>query len=265
MSFENNKLGMSILISHPAQRSIDEQIRLFAKTGFDSFFLSSGVTDRFDRIPEWSRLAGRHGIAFEAVHNPAAGVDSVWQDVEAGKDYETTTRKILDLCSAGEVSKLVLHVGALPTTQVSDAGLEFWGRMERYAKARGVKLCYENSNVPELFAAVVENADGYHGICHDVGHQLCYTPEKEYEKKYAGAFQYTHLHDNLSDGRDMHLLPGDGKLDWPAYLSRLEKADYQGTLNLELSCYHSQDYREMTFERFVRCAYERLDALRRRA
>ena len=258
MNIKKNKLGMSILISHPDKKSIDEQIEIYAATGFDSFFLSSGVTSHFERIPEWSRIAKKHNIEFEAVHNPSDKVDSIWNLKNCDNQYERTTKEIINFCSDGEVSKLVLHVGTSPLIVASESGLEFWYKLEQYAKSKGIKLCYENSNVPELFTAVIKNSDSYHGICHDVGHQFCYTPNKNYEKIYANKFLYTYLHDNTGNGNDYHFLPGDGSIDWNTYFSDLYKSNYTGTLNLELSCYHSNEYKNMNFENFVALAYNRI-------
>lgn len=257
-----NKLGMSALISHPETPGIEEQIRLFARVGFDSFFLSSGVTDRFDLIPEWSALAREGGIEFEAVHHPTGNVDAVWTGGEGRENYERGVRQNIELCSEGEVARLVLHVGSSPSVTPNDDGLELWHRLEQYAEHQGVMLCYENSTAPEVFEAVARNAGAYHGVCHDVGHQSCYTPHKRYEETFARRIAYTHLHDNLGAGRgDLHFLPGDGVINFGAYFERLRAASYGGTLNLELSCYHRAEYREMSFESFARLAYERLVAL----
>ena len=261
MNIKNNKLGMSILTSHPDKKSISEQIEIYAKTGFDSFFLSCGVTNQFEKIPEWSSIAKRNNIEFEAVHNPNDNVDSIWQEKILDNQYENSTKRIIDFCSEGEVSKLVLHVGTSPLIRVSECGLEFWYKLEQYAKSKGIKLCYENSNVPELFSAVVKNSDSYHGICHDVGHQFCYTPDKNYEKIYADKFLYTHLHDNAGVGRDQHLIPGDGKINWETYFSQLKNSNYKGTLNLELSCFHSDEYKKMKFKNFTKIAYEKIEKL----
>ena len=263
MAFENNKLGMSVLISHPQAESIEKQIGMFANAGFQSVFLSCGTTDAFHKIPQWAKIAKAYQIEFEAVHNPSDHVDAVWQGGEYAKKYESMTMRIIDHCSEGEVSKLVLHTGASPLVQVSDTGLELWCHLECYAKSRGIRLCYENANTPALFKAVVDCADSYHGVCHDIGHQQCYTPEMKYQNLYAGRILYTHIHDNMGDGRDMHLLPQDGITDWNLYFQDLKKAKYQGALNLELSCYYSDDYRNMSFEKFVSQSYERLTTLLR--
>ena len=257
-----NKLGMSALISHPEKPSVEDQIRLFADVGFDSFFLSTGVTDRFDLIPEWASLARGCGMDFEAVHHPTGNVDAVWTGGEGREIYERGVRRNIEFCSDGEVSKLVLHVGASSTLEPSESGLELWRRLERYAELNGVRLCYENSTSPAVFEAVARGAGAYHGVCHDIGHQSCYTPQHKYEELFGNRLIYTHLHDNIGEGGgDLHLLPGDGIIDFGAYFERLRASGYGGTLNLELSCYHRAEYREMSFESFVRLAYERLFAL----
>ena len=62
MKTDDSKLGMSILISHPDSYSIEEQIPLFADAGFDSFFLSCGVTEDFSKIPIWAEIAERSSL-----------------------------------------------------------------------------------------------------------------------------------------------------------------------------------------------------------
>ena len=52
----NRLKGMSALASHPETKTIEEQISVFAGCGFDSFFLSTGVTDQFKKIPFGRRL-----------------------------------------------------------------------------------------------------------------------------------------------------------------------------------------------------------------
>lgn len=253
-----NHLGMSALISHPEKKPIEEQMQIFASVGFDSFFLSCGVTDQFERIPFWSNCAKQIGIDFEAVHAPSDMVDAVWQGTEAAAAYKKATERIIDHCSAGEISKLVLHTGTDPSLFPTECGLEFWHNLENYAKQRAVSLCYENANTPMLFEAVVASADSFHGVCHDIGHQLCYTPQLDYVNLFCDKIRYTHIHDNLADGRDLHFLPKDGVCDWNGYFSRLRQTGYSGTLNLELSCYHNPMYRDLSFEQFAKIAYDRL-------
>jgi len=252
-----NKIGMSALISHPDKKTIEEQIEIFSSVGFESFFLSSGVTSEFEKIPMWSKHAKYTGIEFEAVHAPSSGVDFVWDSLGKGAAYKISIEKIIDYCSDGEVSKIVMHVGTDSKRQPTSAGLEFWKNLEVYAKKRGVVICYENANTPFLFETVVKNADCYHGMCHDIGHQMCYTPDKNYLEMFASKLAYTHIHDNLGK-EDLHFLPGDGQKNWENYFNFLRNIGYAGTLNLELSCYHSAEYRSISFEDFVKLSYDRI-------
>jgi len=257
---------MSILISHPDSYSIEEQIPLFADAGFDSFFLSCGVTEDFSKIPIWAEIAERCNIQFEAVHAPSKHVDGVWSGNEYGDRYRQDIESIIDLCSQGSVSKLVVHVGVYSSVPVTDIGLNFWNTLEQYAKKRGVRICYENSNVPAHFEAVVNNSDLYHGICHDIGHQNCYTPTVKYQCLYGERILYTHIHDNFGalkkgESCDLHLLPLDGNINWTLYFRELYDAGYIGTLNLELSCFHLEHYRNMSFREFVNASYRRITQL----
>ncbi len=252
------QLGMSALVSHPESKNVEQQIEIFASVGFESFFLSCGVSDAFEKIPAWSQCAQAHGIEFEAVHGPSYKVDSVWQGGERAQLYEKNLFRILDYCSEGSVSKLVLHVATDPQTQVTQVGLDFWKKAEEYAQNRGVHLCYENANTPQTLEAVVSAASDFHGFCFDVGHQLCHTPDKDYAAMFGDKLLFTHIHDNFSDGQDLHLLPGDGVNDWAEFMKSINAVGYRGTLNLELSCYHRAAYRQMTFEEFVRHSYRRI-------
>ena len=258
MAKVQNKLGMSALISHPDKKSIDEQMKIFAAVGFESFFLSSGVTYEFDKIPFWAACARECGILFEAVHAPSDMVDSVWLGREQWGAYKSATERIISLCSEGGVEKLVLHTGNDQKLSPNERGIEFWRNLEDYASSRGVVLCYENANTPALFEAVADSLVSAHGICHDIGHQLCYTPGVNYATLFGNKIRYTHIHDNLADGRDLHLLPGDGTNNWREYFEQISSIGYTGTLNLELSCYHRPDYREFSFEKFAITAYDRL-------
>ena len=261
LSLKNNPVGMSAIISHPQSLPIDEQIRLFAAVGFDAFFLSAGVTDRFDLIPFWATVARASGIAFEAVHAPSGGVNAVWQGGDEAAVYEKSARQIIDLCAAGEVPKLVMHTGTSPAVTVSDMGIAFWQSLADYAQKRGVHLCFENANTPLLLEAVLQNTDRFHGFCHDTGHQLCYTPDIHYEHLFADRLLFTHLHDNHASS-DEHLLPQDGVFGWENYMTALKTAAYGGTLNLELSCTYAETYRQLPFSGFAKLAFSRICTLK---
>lgn len=264
-----NKLGMSIMISHPDNPCIEEQIPLFAKAGFDSFFLSGGVTSDFSRIPAWAEIASKNGIAFETVHAPARGVNYVWLEESAtGEDYLSGIRDVIDHCQAGGVGKLVMHVTAWDAPPVCQKALDRFAALEEYAESKGVCICYENTVSTEHLIAVMEHCGDYHGFCLDIGHHLCYAPQVPFLSLFGNKLKYTHIHDNFgiqqpgNPGGDLHLLPFDGILDWQWFATALRNIGYHGTLNLELAATGKESYRTCRYSEFVAEAYKRIAKVR---
>ncbi len=257
-------LGMSILISHPDRLSIDEQIPLFARVGFDSVFLSSGVTDDFASIPRWAALARAWGIRPEAVHAPSGGMNAVWsEDSEAADAYLHGIRHIIDLCAAGAVDKLVMHVSTRSAPPPTPSGLARYDALGTYAKEKGVHLCFENGDTTLHLRAVLAAADPFHGFCYDTGHCLCYTPEEDLPADLGHRLLYTHIHDNMGPGHgDMHLMPFDGVLPFDTLAADLATLGYKGTLNLELACHSQPAYGTIPYPDFVKEAYNRICRLR---
>lgn len=263
-STSKNPLGMSFLVSHPDSPAPERQIELYSGLGFDSLFFSSGIGVDFERIPALARRADRCGITLEAVHAPSRGLDAIWTDRERGETVLSELIRILGYCRDGSVDKLVIHTVISAETPVTELGLDFWSRLEAVARAFGVHLCYENSCSAAHLDAVLENSHPYHGFCYDTGHENCYTPGADLLGRWGHRLLYTHLHDNFgASAPDLHYLPFDGNIDWENTVRRLSAVGYGGTLNLELACLHSEDYRRMSFDAFVSLAYERLSVLRK--
>lgn len=262
-----NKLGISIMTSHKDKCEVDEQIRIFSECGFDSFFLSCGVTEDFGKIIGWSEIAKKNKIQFEAVHAPSGGVDSVWMG--DGEEYIKRIMDILDLCSEAEVDKLVMHAALNPDVQISDAGREGFRKIENYAKHNGVHICYENAVSVAQVRALLADCEDFHGFCYDTGHHFCYTPQDDIKDLTDKHIMYTHIHDNLGKKspdenrfEDMHLLPYDGSIVWEDFCKSIESAEYTGTLNLELSCNNKKEYNTLSYADFVKEGYKRISKIR---
>jgi sugar phosphate isomerase/epimerase len=186
-------------------------------------------------------------------------LDDLWRGYAAGEKYRAQIKNLLDLCARGGVGKVIMHVAhKIPAPNPSAEGLRSFRELEAYAKARAIKICYENCKHSVHLAAVMEGADPFHGFCYDSGHHYCYTPKEDLLGQYGDRLLYTHLHDNLGNWEDLHLLPGDGTLDWSKLLPRLKGAE---EFNLELSCTYRAPYRAMKFEEFATLAYERAEKL----
>ena len=252
-----HRLGMTVLVSHPQSPAIGEQFALYAEAGFDSVFIGSGTVSEPERLIGLSDAAARCGIWLEAFHAPSDRLDALWGAEE--KPAEAALRQlcdVADVCHAAGIEKLVLHT-ACGSVSVTAEALHRFSRLEAYAEARGVILCYENGSVLPPLIAVLQNASPFHGFCFDAGHQQCYCPGAALTETFGQRMRYTHLHDNSGRG-DEHLLPFDGVRDWAALAGMLVAADYRGTLNLELACHSAPAYRALPFDVFVREAHARL-------
>lgn len=251
------RLGMNILGSHPENPCVDAQIAALAKAGFQAFFLGSKMNESYEKIPHWAQLAQGYGIAMEAVHAPLkfpqCTVDDLWRGYEAGSCYRAELKALLEFCARGGVGKVILHVAyQLPAPPITAEGLRSFRELEAFAKARGIRLCYENCKHTDYLAAVLEDADPFHGFCYDSGHHYCYTPQEPLLERFGERLLYTHLHDNFGHGEDLHLLPGDGGIDWAALKAQLQ--GFQGAWNLELSC---AGYGPMSYENLIALAHQR--------
>ena len=72
------------------------------------------------------------------------------------------------------------------------------------------------------------------GICLDMGHAFLMGDLADTIEIVSGELVTTHVHDNRGTSDD-HLVPFDGKIDWPTALMSLEKVGYEGLIVFELA------------------------------
>ena len=72
------------------------------------------------------------------------------------------------------------------------------------------------------------------GICLDFGHAFLMGDLLEAVETCSGHVVTTHVHDN-SGGRDEHLVPFEGRIDWDAALMGMRKIGYDGAFIFELA------------------------------
>jgi sugar phosphate isomerase/epimerase len=72
------------------------------------------------------------------------------------------------------------------------------------------------------------------GICLDMGHAFLMGDLADAIEIVSGELMTTHVHDNRGRSDD-HLVPFDGKIDWPTALMSLEKVGYEGLIMFEVA------------------------------
>jgi len=80
------------------------------------------------------------------------------------------------------------------------------------------------------------------GICLDMGHAFLMGDLVDAMEVASGHLVTTHVHDNRGK-EDDHLVPFDGRIDWPTALMSLQKVGYDGVIMFELA--NTGDAREV--------------------
>ncbi len=252
----------------------DEQIKLFAKVGFDAFFSD---WYRGCDIKSLREAGDSAGLEFQSIHAPFNRMDRMWKDAPDTEDTVLELIECLHDCAGYGVPIMVAHVfigfeDHTPTTK----GIGTFGRVIDEAERLGVRIAFENTEGEEYLAALFEKFGDREnvGFCWDTGHEMCYNHSADMPGKFGrnGKLFCTHLNDNLGirdfSGKitwldDLHLLPFDGIADWQGIAKRLDSAGFDGTMTFELNKLskperHENDvYTRMSIEDYVTEAYKR--------
>ena len=109
-----------------------------------------------------------------------------------------------------------------------------------YAEENGVTILSENllwgaSVRPAAIARLVETVNHPNfGWCFDTGHAHCEGISMACLREIKTAPVSLHVQDNCGGhGKDEHLIPGDGTVDWKEFLDLLLEIGYKGELVLE--------------------------------
>lgn len=252
--------------------SPEDQIRAFAKTGFEGFFTGWGPGAP---IAEWRALADELGMIYQSIHAPFGKAADMWKGGEAAATAVNELTACLQDCAKNEVDIMVVHAFiGFKDNSPTDVGVENYVSVVAEAKKLGVRIAFENTEGEEYLGALMKLADSYDnvGFCWDTGHELCYNYGKDMTALYGGRLIATHLNDNLGirdfGGEitwhdDLHLLPFDGITDWESVAARLAKHGFDGPLTFELNTgskpeRHENDiYKKLSPDEYIAEAYKR--------
>ncbi len=253
-----------------------EHIRLIARVGFDGFF-----TDWHpERTSAFAAAAAEYGLLYSSIHAPFMGARRLWElegtpeaAAAAAEEVDTLLSCLRD-CAAHGVPVMVMHafIGTEEHT-VTEAGLRHIARILDEADALGIRVAFENIEGEEYLAAIMEAFWDRPslGFCFDTGHELCYNGARDMLGLYGERLVYTHFNDNLGQTQpaitwhdDLHLVMGDGIVDFAGVMARIEKTPYRGILACEMTLSnkpgkHTHDgYARMGLEDFYRLCLARM-------
>lgn len=223
--------------------STEEQIRLFKKVGFEAFF-----TMWDENIGKYKELADELDMVYQSVHAPFGNAAKMWESgTEAEEAVCELTACVRD-CGSFGIPILIVHpyIGFNDTGKPTECGLANFGKIIVEAEKNNVKIAFENVEGEEYLKALFDKFGERKnvGFCWDSGHEMCYNRGRDMLAAYGRYLCATHINDNLGvrdfDGKitfidDLHLLPGDGIINWENAVKRIKKCGFDGILTFELN------------------------------
>jgi sugar phosphate isomerase/epimerase len=251
-----SRFGISTHLFHGEQLTRDH-LAAVASRGFEAIELYATRTHFDYRDPAAPEALGAWledtGIALHAVHAPTtlSFTGGKWGDTLsiASPSEEQRQRAVADtvaslgLASVVRFRYLVLHLGVPSRDPGANSRLAAARSLDALAEAADavdVTLALELvpnalSTAPRLVQWLEEDLElGRAGVCLDVGHANIVGDAVEAVETCSGHIVTTHLHDNRA-GRDDHLVPGQGSIDWDALTMAFQKVGYDGAWIFELA------------------------------
>lgn len=226
------------------------EVELFASAGHFDYHNPAAHAD----LAAWLRDAG---LTLHSVHAPIVeyvrGTDWGPPLSMASADETSRARAVsetlatLDIARTVSFPYLVTHLGVPDAggeeALNSRAGAERSLReVARAARGLGVRVALEIIpnvlSTPEALVRWVEDgeeeADHGFGICLDTGHAFLQGDLPDAIDVVSGELITTHVHDNHG-ALDDHLVPFEGRIDWPTAVMTMQKVGYEGVYLLELA------------------------------
>ena len=233
----------------------DESAKILADLGFKATF--SDIS--FGKAPEYvAELCNRFSLEYQFVHAIYKGANNMWLNNINGDGMFQTLISNIDSCHNANVPILVIHISSgFTPPPISKIGKERFRKLVARAQNKKVKIAFENLRVPKYLKWAMETFKDCEnvGFCWDTGHENCFTKGIEYMSLYGDRLLCTHIHDNNKElGRDLHLIPFDGKIDYNKVACHLKNSSYEGPLMLEVF-EKNEIYNTMSGLEFYKKAY----------
>ena len=226
--------------------SVEKNVELMRANGVTATFTGS----ESEQLPEIMAALDGTGIVCDSLHAPFRGtplypveMNAIWEADASGDMMLARLIDGVDRCARYGVPTLVVHLsGGQNPPPVTDAGVARWRRLMAHADACGVKIAFENQRMLSNLAFAMEEFPSA-VFCWDAGHENCFTPGRRYMPLFGNRLGYLHLHDNRRQyNKDLHMIPGDGLIDFDYIVDAIAATDYPGSVMLEIISDKSPDY-----------------------
>ena len=259
------KIGMNLAtMIVNSENEMPSVIAKMAECGFNATF-----TAMFDmeKQLEVANLLAKHGIEYETLHAPSAGINQMWLPGGEGDDKLRQLCQCADHAKAAGAGIIVVHLSSGEAAPpVTDIGRERFTRLAEHADKQGVRIAFENqrkvSNIAWAFETFPKESNV--GFCWDCGHETAFAHGRQYMPLFGDRLICTHIHDNFCVfQQDKHMLPFDGIFDFQRFARQIREYGYVGSLMLEVDYKKSPDlYGKLTYLEYTERAAQAVKRLR---
>lgn len=235
--------------------SVKETICAIKKAGFDGVFVQWYNKDWDFTQQQQVDYCRELGLKIEFAHLGYKGINDIWAENESGDLLVENYLKDLNAINQNNISMVVMHLTSKSVApSPSKIGIERLQKIVNHAEKLDIKIAFENTKIFGYLEYVFDHIKNKNiGICYDSGHCHCHFKDNFSWEKFKDKILAVHLHDN-DQSDDLHLLPGEGTIDWKILLENLIKANYKGPITLE-SCYRNH-YLKQSLEDFYKDSYK---------
>ncbi len=225
---------------YPAIKAADR----LAALGFEAldmaldYWTEPGSPFMGDEYLQWAEKLREHaektGMPYTHSHAPS----------EAGND--PTVERAIETAGILGACYIVVHPVCRENGKIIETAEQFirvnaeaYSSCIEAAEKHGVVILSENllwgaSKDPIIISELVKELKSRHfGWCFDTGHANCFGIQPSILHECAYPPLSLHIQDNNGAGRDEHLIPGDGTIDWNSVVENLKSVGYKGDCVLE--------------------------------
>lgn len=234
-----------------------ETIDAIYSAGFKDVFVQYYHREKldFDEIAQID-YCKKIGLNIIFCHLGYKNINDIWIDDQIGEVVTNQYIEDLDLMYEKKIKLVCMHlITHKECPMYNEIGLKRIFRIVEHAKKIGIKIAFENTRKKGYLEYVLKNINDENvGICLDSGHYHVYFDDELDWEFFKNRIFAVHLHDN-DKSADLHLLPGEGTIDWNDFLRKLKFYGYYGPLTLELC--NKNKYYDMKISDFYKKGFEK--------
>ncbi len=196
-----------------------------------------------ESVKHWSE---KFGLSLDSAHLPLYTEDSSGSKLMkvALGDREWAKKSVDELLFSAEallrlgVKLFVIHVGGEKEIFIENFEKLYRETDSAFAMENdpmGYPLSTDVFDIVNILRKELKGGEERIGACIDVGHaNIWEKPPESVIEKGKGKISATHISDN--DGNsDLHLVPGDGVINWEKVISAFKSIEYSGNFTYELA------------------------------